>query len=203
LGSTFPIPARIPTRQSRLAEPVSRGFGRIIPIAGGDAGDDLRVSTVQLDDDEVLLARLLGIIGDRFHAVDDGIGCKALGRAKSSPLNDIVGLGRKHAAAGGKRVARQVRRAALELEVDPAAQVSAFMDDLISAKTGAEMLKVIDLRILLTRRILDNRHLLRVNPLFPASGLATGSLNGLNPKSKFLAIMAGCRSPSSCQSFLH
>jgi len=26
------------------------------------------------------------------------------------------------------------------------------------------------------------------NPLFPASGLATGSLNGLNPKSKFLAI---------------
>ena len=24
------------------------------------------------------------------------------------------------------------------------------------------------------------------NPLFPASGLATGSLNGLNPKSKFL-----------------
>ena len=27
------------------------------------------------------------------------------------------------------------------------------------------------------------------NPLFPASGLATGSLNGLNPKSKFLAII--------------
>jgi hypothetical protein len=26
------------------------------------------------------------------------------------------------------------------------------------------------------------------NPLFPASGLATGSLNGLNPKSNFLAI---------------
>ena len=26
------------------------------------------------------------------------------------------------------------------------------------------------------------------NPLFPASGLATGSLNGLNPKSKFLAL---------------
>jgi hypothetical protein len=26
------------------------------------------------------------------------------------------------------------------------------------------------------------------NPLFPASGLATGSLNGLNPKSKFLAF---------------
>jgi hypothetical protein len=27
----------------------------------------------------------------------------------------------------------------------------------------------------------------RANPLFPASGLATGSLNGLNPKSNFLA----------------
>ena len=27
-----------------------------------------------------------------------------------------------------------------------------------------------------------------VNPLFPASGLATGSLNGINPKSKFLAL---------------
>ncbi len=27
------------------------------------------------------------------------------------------------------------------------------------------------------------------NPLFPASGLATGSLNGLNPKSKFLAFI--------------
>jgi hypothetical protein len=26
-------------------------------------------------------------------------------------------------------------------------------------------------------------------PLFPASGLATGSLNGLNPKSKFLAFI--------------
>jgi hypothetical protein len=26
------------------------------------------------------------------------------------------------------------------------------------------------------------------NPLFPASGLATGSLNGLNPKSKFLVF---------------
>ena len=26
------------------------------------------------------------------------------------------------------------------------------------------------------------------NPLFPASGLATGSFNGLNPKSKFLAF---------------
>jgi hypothetical protein len=28
----------------------------------------------------------------------------------------------------------------------------------------------------------------RVTPLFPASGLVTGSLNGLSPKSKFLAI---------------
>ena len=28
-----------------------------------------------------------------------------------------------------------------------------------------------------------------VNPLFPASGLAIGSLNGLNPKSKFLAFI--------------
>jgi hypothetical protein len=26
------------------------------------------------------------------------------------------------------------------------------------------------------------------NPLFPASGLATGSFNGLHPKSKFLAV---------------
>ena len=33
-----------------------------------------------------------------------------------------------------------------------------------------------------------NDPFLHVNPLFPASGLATGSLNGLNPKSKFLAI---------------
>jgi hypothetical protein len=28
-----------------------------------------------------------------------------------------------------------------------------------------------------------------LNPLFPASGLAIGSLNGLNPKSKFLAFI--------------
>ena len=32
-----------------------------------------------------------------------------------------------------------------------------------------------------------------VNPLFPASGLAIGSLNGLNPKSKFLAFRADCQ----------
>ena len=32
------------------------------------------------------------------------------------------------------------------------------------------------------------------NPLFPASGLATGSLNGLNPKSKFLVFI----NPKTC-----
>jgi hypothetical protein len=35
------------------------------------------------------------------------------------------------------------------------------------------------------------------NPIFPASGLATGSFNGLHPKSKFLAAMRSTNMPTT------
>ena len=37
------------------------------------------------------------------------------------------------------------------------------------------------------------------NPLFPASGLATGSFNGLHPQSKFLAFIQRSILPFSAQ----
>jgi len=50
------------------------------------------------------------------------------------------------------------------------------------------------------QEIQRRRNTLIVNPLFPASGLATGSFNGLHTKSKFLAVRRGNRTQGQrCQ----